>query len=709
MRSDQTRTYDRASSVVFLKTNEPFGGLSNMAGGYALHVQGVHILTSEALYQACRFPHLPEVQRLIIGQVSPMTAKMKSKPHRKDSRPDWDQVRVKVMRWCLRVKLAQNWSTFSQLLLLTGDRPIVEESRKDDFWGANPINEHTLVGMNVLGRLLMELREAVKSDGHNAFLHVEPLAIPNFMLFGRPIDAIAGGGVEKIAPVETAGSHDTRADAGSYGTEQASLFDPPVAKEGPLPAYVTEHPRLARLKPYPAMRDSGVDWLGDVPAHWAMKRLKLTAHLTDRKVEADEDNPVPYIGMENIESWTSRLSFINPDVVPAGTANVFKAGHTLFGKLRPYLAKACNPDFDGLCSTELLVLKGAELDRRTLLYLLLSDGFIKLVDSSTYGSKMPRASWDFIGNCEVPLAPPEEQRAIADFLDRETAKIDSLVAKKRRLIERLKEKRTALISRTVTRGLPPDAARAAGLHPKPKLKPSGIEWIGEMPQHWSVVPIKSLAKRGGRTFTDGDWIELPHIVDDGVRLIQTGNVGIGQYREQGFRYISEESFHELGCTEVKPNDVLICRLDGPVGRACVAPDLGVRMITSVDNTILKMRSDVSPSFVAYVFSSSPWLSWIDALCRVGGGFRLRISRTMLGNIRMPIPESREQVAIANYLDHETAKIHELIAKVEAAVERLCEYRSALITAAVTGKIDVRGVGDSLRSSTARTESATINA
>ena len=138
MGGEQTRTYVRTRSVVFRMTNAPFGGLSNMSSGFPLSVNGIRILTSEALYQACRFPHLPRVQRLIIGQTSPMTAKMKSKPHRHESRPDWNQVRVKVMRWCLRVKLAQNWVKFSALLLDTEDRPIVEESRKDDFWGAEP-------------------------------------------------------------------------------------------------------------------------------------------------------------------------------------------------------------------------------------------------------------------------------------------------------------------------------------------------------------------------------------------------------------------------------------------------------------------------------------------------------------------------------------------------------------------------------------------
>ena len=108
---------------------------------------------------------------------------------------------------------------------------------------------------------------------------------------------------------------------------------------------------------------------------------------------------------------------------------------------------------------------------------------------------MPRASWEFVGDCVVPIAPPNEQRSIADFLDRETAKIDTLVAKKRTLIERLKEKRTALISRTVTRGLPPDAARSVGLDPHPKLKPSGIDWLGDVPEHWEVIPYKRVCTR----------------------------------------------------------------------------------------------------------------------------------------------------------------------------------------------------------------------
>src|SRR6266566_7792794 len=121
-------TYRRDECAVFLRTTERYGGLSNMAGGYPLSIYGIRVLTSEALYQACRFPHLPDVQKLIIGQASPMTAKMKSKPYRKDSRSDWDAVRVNIMRWCLRVKLIQHWEKFGDLLLSTGDHPIFEES-----------------------------------------------------------------------------------------------------------------------------------------------------------------------------------------------------------------------------------------------------------------------------------------------------------------------------------------------------------------------------------------------------------------------------------------------------------------------------------------------------------------------------------------------------------------------------------------------------
>jgi len=189
---DKTRTYDPAECAVFMKTNERFGGLSNMAAGFPLTVEGVRVRTSEALYQACRFPHRPDVQAIIIAERSPMTAKMRGKPYHHNTRPDWNEVRVNIMRWCLRVKLAQNFDTFSKLLLTTGEMPIVEKKvRRTDFWGAKVTEDGTLVGQNVLGRLLMELREILKSSDSDTLRSVSPLSIPKFHLMGKEIKAVS--------------------------------------------------------------------------------------------------------------------------------------------------------------------------------------------------------------------------------------------------------------------------------------------------------------------------------------------------------------------------------------------------------------------------------------------------------------------------------------------------------------------------------------
>ena len=215
----------------------------------------------------------------------------------------------------------------------------------------------------------------------------------------------------------------------------------------------------------------------------------------------------------------------------------------------------------------------------------------------------------------------------------------------------------------------------------PHYRDSGVEWLGEVPEHWEVSRIAAVARRGTDTFTDGDWVELPYITDSGIRLIQTGNVGIGSYREQGFRYIDESSFDELRCTEIDPGDVLICRLADPVGRACLAPALGVRMITSVDVCILKPSEQFSATYIVYLLSSKPYLDYVESLVR--GGTRDRISRSMLGAINIANPPLDEQRAIAAYLDRETERIDALVAKKRLLIERLDEYRTALITRTVT--------------------------
>jgi len=173
-----------------MSTAKRHGGLSNMAPNFALKVNDVRIRTAEALYQACKFPHLPDVQRAIIAEPSPTIAKRVSRRHDRDCRPDWEEgVRILVMRWCLRVKLALHFERFGTLLVETADRMIVERGR-DNFWGARLGKDGRLYGRNILGRLLMDLRD--RQWHEDEFRNVEPLEIEEFTLFGRPIGRVVG-------------------------------------------------------------------------------------------------------------------------------------------------------------------------------------------------------------------------------------------------------------------------------------------------------------------------------------------------------------------------------------------------------------------------------------------------------------------------------------------------------------------------------------
>lgn len=448
-------------------------------------------------------------------------------------------------------------------------------------------------------------------------------------------------------------------------------------------------------RPYPSYRPSGVEWLGDVPEHWVVAQLRRSFDIVNGGTPASGDErywdgetvwltPDDLGRNDGMRIGAGRRS-ITQEGVRNSSARISPSGSVVLSTRAPigHLAVAAVPVTTNQgCRT---LVPSAETNGAFAYYSLLASR--SLLQALGKGSTFMELTPTDLGSHPVPLPPPAEQQAISAFLDHETAQIDSLIAKKHQLIERLAEYRTALITRTVTRGLPPDAAKAAGLDPAPPLKASGVEWLGDVPEHWSAVRISAVARPGDKSFTDGDWVELPYITDSGVRLIQTGNIGIGEYREQGYRYIDESSFDELRCTEVDPGDVLICRLADPVGRACRAPDLGVRMITSVDVCILKPSEQRSSAYLTYLLSSKGYLSYVESLVR--GGTRDRISRSMLGAIKIPNPPCDEQHAIAAFLDRQMEAIDVLSARVETAIERLQEYRTALITAAVTGKIDVR--------------------
>jgi len=246
---------------------------------------------------------------------------------------------------------------------------------------------------------------------------------------------------------------------------------------------------IADLKPYPKMKDSGVEWLGEVPEHWAIERLKSSMSNVIQQTAERQDSDL-YIALEHVESWTGHLSQSGSDVSFDSQVKRFRSGDVLFGKLRPYLAKVTRPTSDGVCVGEFLVLR-PRVPNATAPYveqLLRSKPIIDAINCSTFGAKMPRADWQFVGGMAVTLPPLPEQTAIVRFLDHADRRIRRYIRAKQKLIGLLEEQKQAIIHRAVTRGLDPDV----------RLKDSGVEWLGKVPEHWEVRRVKSLSivKRG---------------------------------------------------------------------------------------------------------------------------------------------------------------------------------------------------------------------
>ena len=212
------------------------------------------------------------------------------------------------------------------------------------------------------------------------------------------------------------------------------------------------------LNPDVKMKDSGIEWIGEVPEEWEVKKLKHEVDLCTKKTQ-EKDQERSYIGLEHIQSSVGKLvkieiqdeaNVIFEEQQTDGTSTLFEVNDVLLGKLRPYLRKCIHADFNGRCTSEALVLRAKVVSSKYLFYLLLSDKFMDLVNSSTYGVKMPRASWEFIGNVLIPMPTKEEQQLICEYLDKQTEGIDSLISDIQSQIEKLKEYRQSLISEAVT-------------------------------------------------------------------------------------------------------------------------------------------------------------------------------------------------------------------------------------------------------------------
>jgi type I restriction enzyme, S subunit len=213
-------------------------------------------------------------------------------------------------------------------------------------------------------------------------------------------------------------------------------------------------------------------------------------------------------------------------------------------------------------------------------------------------------------------------------------------------------------------------------------KDSDVQWIGEIPEHWKIVKIKYMPSNKPLSFIDGDWIESKDIIfDEGIRYITTGNIGEGKYKEQGSSFISEETFSELNCTEVFPGDLLISRLNKPIGRSCIVPDLGNRIVTSVDNVIFRPKEKYLKSYLNFLMNNPKYSDYTELIAR--GATMQRISRGLLAEIKLPVPPLFEQIAIANYLDLKTTEIDQIITDKEALINLYEEEKKALVNEAVT--------------------------
>jgi type I restriction enzyme S subunit len=427
------------------------------------------------------------------------------------------------------------------------------------------------------------------------------------------------------------------------------------------------------MQKYEAYKDSGSFWLGEIPESWSSRQLKYVAALSTAKIVPTKS--VRYVGMENVHSNDG--SFVETERQEAeGLSISFMKGDVLFGKLRPYLAKSWMASFSGICSSEFLVLRARDVSPKFLNYITLSREFISIVDSSTYGTKMPRASWDFIGMLKVPVPDRNTSTQIAKFLDYETAKIDRLIEKQQQLIALLKEKRQAVISHAVTKGLNPAVA----------MRHSGIEWLGEVPAHWDIKRLGHLGKLQNGLNIGGD------AFGSGYPFVSYGDVYnnvIVPKIPTGLVQSSTEDQRRYG---LQRGDVLFTRTSETVDDIGVASTC-LQEIPNVTFAGFLIRFRPSLWVLNPIYSSFLFRNQIIQDSFAGSMnlvTRASLSQNVLKTLPIGVPPIDEQDQIAKHLSKITPIFDELEASFIRQRELLQERRTALISAAVTGKIDVRG-------------------
>lgn len=214
-----------------------------------------------------------------------------------------------------------------------------------------------------------------------------------------------------------------------------------------------------------------------------------------------------------------------------------------------------------------------------------------------------------------------------------------------------------------------------------EMKDSCIKWIGKIPIEWSTKRVKYLATKPESLFIDGDWIESYVIIEKGIRYLTTGNVGAGFFKEQGSGYISEETFKKLKCLKVLPGDLMISRLNEPIGRACIVPDIEDFYVVAVDNVILRPNKEFDKKFIMYCMNTTGYSE--DANDAARGSTMQRVSRSILGTFIIPITSIEEQKNIVKFLDNKVGKIDEILTFLYNQISILNKYKQSLITEVVT--------------------------
>jgi len=447
-----------------------------------------------------------------------------------------------------------------------------------------------------------------------------------------------------------------------------------------------------KWKPYPAYKDSGVEWLGEVPAHWEVKRVRDITELLQTGPFGSQLHSSEYShdGIPVINPSHLRDGHVYPDwdcTVDKEThlrliRHELHKGDIVFARRGEMgrCALITEKEAGWLCGTgSLLMRPRVSLSAPSFLSKVLATGGVRdwlLLES--VGSTMDNLNTNILSRIPLPIPPLPEQYTIATYLDRETTRISALIAKKERLIELLQEKRAALISHAVTKGLDPTVP----------MKDSGIEWLGEIPAHWEVKRLKFVADvlngvAKGRDLGQRDVIELPYLrvanVQDGyldlsdIALITVGVDEVERYSLQRGDVLMNEGgdFDKLGRGYVWDGSITPCLHQNHV--FAVRPHLGVDPYWI---SIITLTSYAKHYFILKSKQSTNLAS---------------ISGTNLKELSVLMPPEDECNAILNYIKVTTARIDALISRIREGIEKLKEYSSALISAAVTGKIDVREI------------------